>query len=148
MNIFGAMAHSPATLESFVRFETALTEESNLSPKVRQAIHLRVSRISDCEYCTAAYTGACLQAGWTEAEAASIADGSFADDAKVAQLLTFATELVENDGYVDDDVWEATLDAGWTDTELLDAFAEVPRTLFTNWFNHLVDTPLDDALQG
>lgn len=148
MNIFGAMAHSPATLESYVRLEGALSEESTLGPKVRQALHLRISAISDCSYCRAAYTGACRQAGWSEDEAAAIEDGSYSGDAKVAQLLTFVTELVEHEGYVDDGTWEATKEAGWSEQELLDAFAEVPRTLFTNWFNHLVDTPLDDALTG
>lgn len=148
LNIFGAMAESPAVLNGYATLERTLRDESTLGEKVRQAIHLRVSVLSECDYCTAAYTGAARQAGWSGEQAATIATGDVDFDGKLDQLLTFVEEVVTEQGWVADDTWAATTDAGWSEQELLDAFAEVPRTLFTNWFNHLVGTPVDKVLQG
>lgn len=38
---------------------------------------------------------------------------------------------------------DAALSAGWSETQLLDAFADTARTIFTNYFNHFVDTQQD-----
>lgn len=35
------------------------------------------------------------------------------------------------------------LAAGWTSTELTEAFAQISINLFTNYFNHYVGTELD-----
>jgi hypothetical protein len=35
------------------------------------------------------------------------------------------------------------LDAGWSDRQLLEAFADTVRTILTNYFNHYVGTELD-----
>ena len=147
LNIFGAMAESPAVLNGYASLERTLRDDSTLGEKVRQAIHLRVSVLSECDYCSAAYTGAARAAGWSADEAAGIARGEVADD-RTAQLLTFVEEILAGQGYVDDETWAATKDAGWSERELLDAFAEVPRTIFTNWFNHLAGTPVDEMLQS
>ena len=148
LNIFGAMAESPALLNAYDGMERALREHSGLGEKTRQAIHLRISRINDCGYCRAAYRDACQRAGWDDEEIAAIATGDVGFDAQLDALLGFVTELVQEEGRLDDTSWEAAKDAGWTDRELLDAFAEVPRTILTNWFNHMMDTPLDDSLRG
>lgn len=148
LNIFGAMAESPALLNAYAGMEQALRDHSGLGEKTRQAIHLRISRLNDCDYCRAAYRAACEQAGWSAEEIAAIATGDADFDVQLDALLGFVTALVQDEGWVDDTTWEAAKDAGWTDRELLDAYAEVPRTIMTNWFNHMMDTPLDDMLKG
>jgi hypothetical protein len=44
---------------------------------------------------------------------------------------------------VQDGTWQAALDAGWTDAELTEASVHITLNLFTNHFNHLVETDLD-----
>ena len=39
--------------------------------------------------------------------------------------------------------WQAALDAGWSDTELTEVSVHIALNLFTNHFNHLVETDLD-----
>jgi hypothetical protein len=51
--------------------------------------------------------------------------------------------LAANKGSVDDETWAAALDAGWSDSQLLEVFTEVVRTILTNYFHHLVNTDLD-----
>ena len=148
LNIFGAMAASPALLNAYAEMERALRDHSGLGERTRQAIHLRVSRINDCDYCRAAYRTACAKAGWDDEQIAAIATGDVDFDDQLQALLAFVEELVEEEGWVDDGAWQSAKDAGWTDRELLDAYAEVPRTILTNWFNHMMDTPVDEMLTG
>ena len=52
-------------------------------------------------------------------------------------------QIADNKGWVDDSVWDGAFDAGWSREEMLDAFADVVRTILTNYFNHMVDTEHD-----
>jgi hypothetical protein len=63
----------------------------------------------------------------------------------LSALLTLARQIADNRGWVDRSAWESALSAGWTTEEILDAYADVVRTIFTNYFNHLVDTEHDLA---
>jgi hypothetical protein len=46
-------------------------------------------------------------------------------------------------GHVTAEAWHAALDEGWSDRQLLEAFADTIRALLTNYFNHFVGTELD-----
>jgi AhpD family alkylhydroperoxidase len=143
INIFGAMAHSPAMIGLYDAAEELLGERSNLDRRTREAIHLTVANINECDYCQAAYTGAAKAQGFTEDQTIQIRLGALDDDAKLTALLGVARAIAADRGHVDDTAWQAALDAGWSDVELLDTYADVIRTVMTNWFNHLVDTELD-----
>jgi AhpD family alkylhydroperoxidase len=143
INIFGAMAHSPALIGLYDAVEQLLSERSNLDRRTREAIHLTVANANECDYCQAAYTGAAKAQGFTEDETIEIRRGTVDGDGKLSVLLGFARELAADKGYVEDATWQHALDAGWSDVELLDAYADVIRTILTNYFNHLVGTELD-----
>jgi AhpD family alkylhydroperoxidase len=143
LNIFGQMATSPALLRMFVDAETALAEDSSLGEDIRQALHLTVAQVNDCEYCQAAYTGASKAAGWSEEQTVQIRRGEVDGDGRTTALLAFARELTEKQGWLTDSTWHQALDAGWSEEQLLEAFGEVLRTLMTNWFNHMTGTELD-----
>jgi hypothetical protein len=64
-------------------------------------------------------------------------------DPKLGALLAFAREAAQERGRVGDETWQAALDAGWTDTDLLEAHVHVVANVFTNSFNRLVYTDLD-----
>ncbi len=143
INIFGAMAHSPTLIGLYDTVETFLGENSTLEGAVREAVHLTVANVNACDYCQAAYTGSAKKQGFSTEQTIEIRRGAVEGDDKLTALLTFVRELASDKGYVDDTTWSATLDAGWSDVELLDAYAEVVRTVLTNWFNHLVHTEQD-----
>jgi AhpD family alkylhydroperoxidase len=143
INIFGAMAHSPAVMGLYDAAEELLGERSNLDRRTREAIHLTIANVNDCDYCQAAYTGAAKAQGFSEEQTVQIREGRVEDDDELTALLALARELAEHKGEVADGTWQAALDAGWSDVELLDAYADVVRTILTNWFNHLVGTELD-----
>lgn len=143
INIFGAMANSPALMEMYDLVETHLAKNSNLDNAARQAIHLTVAAVNDCGYCQAAYTGAAKAAGFDDEECLRIRRGDLSTRPELDSLLALSRQIADNRGYVDDSVWATTQEAGWSTEELLDAYAEVVRTILTNYFNHLVGTELD-----
>lgn len=143
INIYGEMAHAPALLETYANMEQTLREQSSLSESVRQAIHLTVANVNACGYCQAAYTGGAKAAGHSEEATLDIRRGVLPDDEKLTAMLQVCREIAAEKGYVDDTTWKTALESGWSEKELLEGYAEVVRTIFTNYFNHLVGTELD-----
>ncbi len=143
LNIFGEMAHAPVVLDSYVQLEGRLSSKSSLDQRTRAAMHLTVANVNECTYCQAAYTGEAKASGFSDEDATAIRAGDLDTDAPLHAAISVAREIAANKGYVDDATWTAALDAGWTDVQLLEIFIEVVRTIFTNYFNHLVGTELD-----
>ena len=64
-------------------------------------------------------------------------------DPKLGPLLAPAREIAANVGHVSDATWKAVAAAGWTDAELTKLFAHVAANMYTNCFNHYVQTEPD-----
>jgi AhpD family alkylhydroperoxidase len=129
-------------IELYDAMENVLRERSSLDDATRQAIHLAVANANACEYCEAAYTGAARRAGFSADQAADIRRGSVSDG-KLDALLRVCREIAEHNGYVQDATWKAAVEAGWSERQILEAYADVVRTVLTKYFNHLVGTELD-----
>jgi len=143
INIYGEMAHAPALLKAYVAMENVLRAESSLGEPVRQAIHLTVANVNACDYCQAAYTGAAKAVGHSEEATLDIRRGEVPGDKRLTALLQVARQVAADKGHVDDQVWKGAIEAGWTEAQLLEAYADVIRTIMTNYFNHMVGTELD-----
>ncbi len=143
INILASMAHAPVLLELYDRTEQLLREQSSLDEPTRQAIHLTVSNVNGCDYCQAAYTIAAVSAGFSRPETTHLRRGRLPGDETLTSLLAVCRQIATNTGHVDDATWQAALNAGWSSSELLEGYAEVVRTILTNYFNHLVDTEVD-----
>jgi AhpD family alkylhydroperoxidase len=137
------MAHAPAVIETYTAMEQTLKERSSLGEPVRQAIHLTVANVNECEYCQAAYTGAAKAAGHDDEATVAIRRGEVPGDDKLTAMLRLSREIAAHKGYVEERTWKDALEAGWSEKELLEGYAEVVRTIFTNYFNHLVGTEVD-----
>lgn len=143
LNIYGGMAHSPAVLHASVALNQAITEHSSLDAATREAIALAVGAVNDCGYCQAAHTMVGRGAGLSDDLMIQIRRGDIEGDGRLAAIVAVAREAASDVGAVSDTTWQAALDAGWSDTELADAFASVAANLFTNYFNHFAGTELD-----
>jgi AhpD family alkylhydroperoxidase len=142
LNIHGAMAHSPAVLETYAAIQAALQDKGTLDRKLREVVALAVANVDECSYCQAAHTAGGKAAGLSEQQTIDIRRGQV-EDPKLQALVTLVREQAGNVGSVQDSTWQAALDAGWTDAELTETSAVVALNLFTNYFNHLVQTDLD-----
>jgi AhpD family alkylhydroperoxidase len=143
LNIHGAMAHAPVVLHSYAALQGVIADYGTFDAQTREAIALVVANVDRCSYCQAAHTGGAKAAGLTTEQTVAIRNGSYAEDPKLAALLTLVRESTGNVGDVNDATWQAALDAGWTDTELTEVSVHIALNLFTNHFNHLVQTDLD-----
>jgi AhpD family alkylhydroperoxidase len=142
LNIHGAMAHSPAVLQTYVAIQQVMQDTGTFDGRTREAIALAVANVDECSYCQAAHTAGGKAAGLSEQETIDIRRGQV-EDPKLGALLALVREQTGDVGTVQDSTWQAALDAGWTDAELTETSAHVALNLFTNYFNHLVQTDLD-----
>lgn len=81
-------------------------------------------------------------AGLTEEQTLQVRRGHV-DDAELDTLARVTRDAAENTGSVSEAAWQAALDAGWSDTELADAFAALTLNLATTYFTHYAGTELD-----
>nr|WP_246360858.1 carboxymuconolactone decarboxylase family protein [Haloechinothrix aidingensis] len=137
------MANSPAVLNAFTAAEGTIADYSSLSPATREAVHLTVAAVNECDYCQAAYTLAAKSQGFDEEQTKAIRRGEVGFDPALDALLRVAREAAEHKGFVADATWQRAVDAGWSEQQLLDTFADTVRTIMTNYFNHFVGTESD-----
>jgi AhpD family alkylhydroperoxidase len=142
LNIHGAMARSPAVLETHSAIQEALKDTGTFDAKTREAIALAVGNVDDCSYCQAAHTAGGKAAGLSTQEKIDIPRGSVAEP-KLAALLTLLREQPQHLGHVQESTWKGALDVGWTNAQLTETSAVFALNLSTNYFNHLVQTELD-----
>ncbi|HCU91984.1 MAG TPA: alkylhydroperoxidase [Actinobacteria bacterium] len=143
LNIHAEMAHAPVVLAAYQGIQQAIAGHGSFDPKTREAIALAVAAVDKCAYCQSAHTAGGQAAGWSLEETVAIRDGAAHLGPKLAALLAVAREIAGNVGYVSDAAWQAAREAGWGDAELAELFAHVAANLFTNYFNHYVQTEPD-----
>lgn len=135
------MANSPAVLEAYLGFTTALSKGS-LSAKLREQIALAVGEANSCEYCLAAHATLGRIAGLTDGEIAESRRGAAADR-KTEAALAFARKVVKERGWVSDEDVQALRTAGFDDGGIAEIVANVAVNIFTNYFNHVAETEID-----
>jgi uncharacterized peroxidase-related enzyme len=64
-NIFAAMAHRPAVLNTFLPLYKAVVNEGTVEAKYKELAYLRASMVNGCEYCSRAHMASSKGAGVT-----------------------------------------------------------------------------------
>ncbi|MFA6046906.1 MAG: carboxymuconolactone decarboxylase family protein [Phycisphaerales bacterium] len=140
-NIFKSMAASPAALETYVVLSGTLAK-GQLSPKEREVIQLTVGEANNCGYCVAAHTMMGKGAGLSEDQTVEARRGHL-KDSKLDALAKFALALHEKKGFVSDGDFQAFTAAGYTPAHAAEVLANYSLALYTNYFNHMNNTPVD-----
>ncbi len=142
INIFKGMANSPAVLDAYLGMSGAL-QSASLSAKEQEVIQLVVGEANDCDYCQAAHTALGKKAGLSEEQTVQARRGKIEDDPKLNAIAKFASAMHEKKGFVSDDDLSAFRDAGFDDGAIAEAVATYALASFTNYFNHVNQTPVD-----
>lgn len=71
-NIFAAMAHRPAVLNTFLPLYANIVNQGTVEAKYKELAYLRVSMINGCEYCTRAHIASSKRAGVTAEQVAAL----------------------------------------------------------------------------
>lgn len=140
-NTVRIMANSPAVLESFLAFSTAMGK-ARIGAKLHNQVKLTTSETNSCSYCTSILSAIAPSAGLT---ADDILAGRTADseDRQTKLALTFANDVLASQGKVSHQQLAAVRSAGFGDTEIVEIIASVVLGCFTNFLNNVADTDLD-----
>lgn len=140
INIFKAMANSPAALKTYFGINKALQEKA-LDNAIAERIGLRLAEINGCEYCLAAHSY--LAKGALSPDEIKAATEGKSSEAKAQAALNFTEAVMKKAGKVSDEEFENIRNAGFTDTEILDIVAVVAMNFFTNAVNNVSHTRVD-----
>lgn len=140
-NMIRTMAGSPAVLEGYLGFGTALGGGS-LPLGLREQIALAVAEANRCDYCLSAHTALGRLAGLKDEETARSRKGASADPKEDA-ALKFAIAVVAGKGDVADEEFARVRRAGFSDGEIAEILAHVALNVFTNYFNKAAETAID-----
>jgi uncharacterized peroxidase-related enzyme len=140
-NIFKAMGNSPAALDAYLGLSGALAK-GVLTPAEREVIQLTIGQANNCGYCVAAHTAIGKMSGLSEAQTIEARRGHLADP-KLNALARFALAVHEKKGFVSDQDVSAFKAAGYGDGAVAEVIAVYALAIYTNYFNHVNDTPVD-----
>lgn len=143
MDIHAGMAHSPVVIAAYQGMQKAIAEHGTFDARAREAIALAVGSQNGCDYCQGAHTVWARKAGLADEQILALRAGEVGFDTRLAALTEVARAAAADTGYVPEPVRQAALEAGWSDTELAEAFAHIAVNLFTNYFSHYAHTELD-----
>lgn len=140
-NLIRTFANSPAALEGYLNFSSALGGGS-INARLREQIALTVADANSCEYCLSAHTAIGKMVGLNENELVASRRAT-ATDARTDAALKFAHQIVVKRGEVLDSDVHAVRAAGYNDGEIVEIVANVALNVFTNYFNHVAQTVVD-----
>lgn len=140
-NIFKSMAASPSALDAYLALSGAVAK-SGLSPKENELIQLYVGEANRCDYCTAAHTAIGQMVGLTKDQTLEARRGKMSDP-KLNALARFVGAIHEKRGFVSDADVGAFKQAGYSDGQMADVLVAYALASYTNYFNHVNQTPTD-----
>jgi len=143
LNVHAQMAHSPAVLAGYTELRAVIAEHGTLDPKTSWALNLATAATVGNGYMIGIASRFARMSGWTEAEIAALRHGATSGDTKIDALTRVIREAAANSGSVTDAAWKAAQEAGWSDAQLADAFAQLGLTVFTGYFLNYAQTPSD-----
>lgn len=140
-SLVGTVAHSPAALECF-RSSVKTKSRMRISPRMREAIGLRVSQLNASSYCLAAHTSACQRLGLSHSTIHEYSSGR-SDDSREQALLAFVTKVVGERGHHCRFVFEVARKLGVTDEEVLEVITLVALYTFSNYVCSVANIGVD-----
>src|ERR1700677_5013149 len=140
-NLMRVMANSPAVLESYLNFSSALIGGA-LNASVREQIALAVAEVNLCAYCLSAHTVIGGMVG-LKPDTVFRARNASAADTKTDAILKLARAIVVQRGEISEGDFNKARQAGVTDGEVTEVVANVALNIFTNYLNHVAQTEID-----
>ena len=143
-NLLGGLASSPAALEAYVTLSD-IFDKSSLTPAERQVVILAISAENGCEYCVAAHSTIAAMRKVPDDVIGALRDGRPIADERLEALRDFTETVVKKRGWAHEDDVQAFLAAGFDRAQVLDVVLGVTFKTLSNYANHLMATPVDDA---
>jgi uncharacterized peroxidase-related enzyme len=140
-SIFQGLGNSPAALNALVAMAEAL-KSASLTEAEQHVVYLVTSQANNCDYCLSAHTLLGRKSGLSDEQVLGVRRGD-AGAGRYLALARFARAVTEQKGFVTDEDLEDFRRAGYGDAHAVEVCAVIAQATFTNYFNHVHDTPLD-----
>jgi len=140
-NIFAAMAASPATLKALLTLKETMGK-AELTSQEAEAIALVIGQQNGCDYCLAAHTAIGKMQGLSADEIKKLRRAESEDEKRKA-LVVLTQEIVATQGHPRLELIDAFYAAGYSKAALIALIGHVAVNIFTNYFNHIAQTPID-----
>ncbi len=148
-NLFAVMASNPSLLKAYTSADETFRQDSGFSSVEQEVLLLSIAVENACTYCVAAHSFiADNQSKVPEKITNAIRDGKEIPDTKLQKLSTFAKEVVNTRGYPSKSATNALKEVGYTDKHIAGVITAVGMKTFSNYINHIANTPLDQAFEG
>ncbi len=141
-NIYLLASNSPAALQGLLALSGNLAGGA-LDAATREAIALAVANVNGCDYCNAAHSYIAKNVvKLSDEEIAKNRDGR-ATNARTDAAVRLARQITLTRGGASAADIENAKKAGLSDAELVEVIAHVALNSFTNYLNHVFETPVD-----
>jgi uncharacterized peroxidase-related enzyme len=145
-NLYGIMAEAPAALNAYNSINQSF-ESSSLNSTEKQIVLLATSYVNKCHYCMAVHSTVAQMQKLDGNIIEALRTGEAIADSKLEALRNFTQSVVEKRGWIEEQDVEAFINAGYSKAQLLEIIVGVAQKTLSNYINHVVQTPLDEAFQ-
>ncbi|MDE3036940.1 MAG: carboxymuconolactone decarboxylase family protein [Pseudomonadota bacterium] len=145
-NILAEMAEAPNVLKAYMEMAGNVAAGS-LSPLEVQVVQITTARLNACQYCVAAHS-AMSEKIIPSAILEALKTGVPTSDRKLEALRNFTQAIVRKQGWADEADVQAFVDAGYAKAQIAEVVLAIAQKMFSNYFNHIVGTPVDQAFQA
>lgn len=143
LNLHRQMAHAPAVLVAYHQTRCALEDHGVLDHRTRFAVMLVVAAVEQVPYTIAVNSVLATRVGFSVAQIDAIVQGQDCGEQQLDALLAVARSAAANRGAVSEAVFQDALAAGYSDTELAEAFVSIQLASFVDHFTNYAQTPFD-----
>lgn len=134
-NLFTTMAEAPQSIHAYLDLVKHI-EASSLTPAQAQLVQLAISGENGCDFCTTAHIAVGKMVGAEHAELLKVKNKEPLSDPKDDALVTFARQIVEKRGWLDDADLKAFFDAGFAHQQVFEIILCAAAKTITNYSNH------------
>jgi uncharacterized peroxidase-related enzyme len=148
-NMYRTMANSEGYLSTYIHGYKAFRESSGFTPQEQELIFLVISRGNGCDYCIAAHSMIADKVAKFKPELlAAIRAGQALADEKLQALSVFTSRVFESRGLISKAEAAAFLEAGYSETQILEVILAISVKTLSNYSNHIFHTDLDAAFEA
>ena len=144
--LHGVMAEVPSLLAVY-NFAHQQFMATSLDAEEKTVVWQSVNVEQNCHYCVPAHTGIAKIMGVDDAITEALRNQTALPTIKLEALRTFTLKVVRERGFVDDADTQRFLDAGYTETSILEVILGVSQKIMSNYTNHFAKTPVDEVFQ-
>ncbi len=148
-NMYANMANVPGVLSTYLHGYGLFRKDSGFTPTEQEVVFLAVSQTNGCKYCTAAHSMIADKMSGVPADVLqAIRTSQPIADARLAALFALTQDMVKHLGQPSAEKVKAFLDAGYTESHVLNIVLAVSVKVLSNYTNHAFATEVDERFSA